>query len=306
MMVPSSTSRVAEVGAVIVSYNGGEILGEVVERLVDQVGRIFIVDNASEPETVALLLSLRDRYADQITLIENAQNRGLATGLNQGVAACDDLGYEFVLMMDQDSRAAPGMVRGMVDAYRNNVGESIGLLSPNTSFVVDGNREHGADGDAQAQLREIAEAWTGGSLVPLEVFRRVGLHRDDLFIDYVDSELCYRIRKAGYRIVYVPWARMLQRRGDLREVRCFGRHICFFDNHAPIRYYYVARNGVILSREVRKVHLWEHLMVVANFAAKVVLFEDRKLAKLAMLTRGLRDGLAGMTGPFGSTTRSTG
>lgn len=300
----STSERVPEVGAVIVSYNGGAILGEVVDRLVDQVGRVFIVDNASEEDTRGLLRSLRDRDPERLVLIENPENRGLAAGLNQGLRACEEGGFTFVLTMDQDSRVAPGMVRGLVAAYTSNEGSPIGLLSPNTSVVVDGHREHGATADPSQQVREIGLAWTGGSLVPCAVYREVGPFREDYFIDYVDYELCHRIRKAGYRLVHVPWARMLQRRGNMEEVRWMGRHVCFFDNYSPIRHYYITRNGIILSRELGSLqHLIGHFKLVSNFAAKVVLFEDRKLSKLGMMLQGLRDGLMGRTGRHGAAMR---
>ena len=49
---------------------------------------------------------------------------------------------------------------------------------------------------------------SSGSLIRKEVFEEVGLMNEDLFIDFVDNELCWRAKFFGYKIFISSRAKM--------------------------------------------------------------------------------------------------
>ena len=63
---------------------------------------------------------------------------------------------------------------------------------------------------------------TSGTLTSLKAFANLGPFRADFFIDFVDSEYCLRARKAGYRILVSPHARIRHRVGSKRRVALLG------------------------------------------------------------------------------------
>ena len=42
-----------------------------------------------------------------------------------------------------------------------------------------------------------------GAMHRLDILKQIGGYNEDLFIDFVDFEYCFRVRKAGYSIVYL-------------------------------------------------------------------------------------------------------
>ena len=78
--------------AVIVTYNSGTHVAEVVNSCREFGVPVVIVDNASSDGTV---------FPDDVTLIRNAENRGFAAAVNQGVLAH---GAPLTLLLNPDAR----------------------------------------------------------------------------------------------------------------------------------------------------------------------------------------------------------
>lgn len=81
-------------------------------------------------------------------------------------------------------------------------------------------------------------------LVPVEVLKKVGLMRDELFIDYIDIEWCLRTASNGYSLYAIPDAKMSHTIGDERKL-FLGREVSI---HSPLRRYYLARNSIYMMR----------------------------------------------------------
>ena len=80
-------------GVVVVTYNSAEVI----ERCLDSCGDLpaVVVDNASADDTCA-----RVRRRPAVILIANAENRGFANAVNQGVATLDT---DLVLLLNPDT-----------------------------------------------------------------------------------------------------------------------------------------------------------------------------------------------------------
>src|SRR5207302_10084705 len=91
-------------------------------------------------------------------------------------------------------------------------------------------------------------------------------------------------------------ASMRHRRGEMQTARLLCRHV-FCSNYSPIRRYYIARNGLVLSRESRSWPLLKnHLYLIFTESVKALLFERQKYQKLWLTARGVRDGIVGKLG----------
>ncbi|MBC7320572.1 hypothetical protein H5T89_07980 [bacterium] len=67
--------------------------------------------------------------------------------------------------------------------------------------------------------------------------------REDLFIDWVDMEWCWRARKKGYKLIGNADVTVYHQHGE-SSVRFLGKDITI---RKPWRYYYTIRNGIYLS-----------------------------------------------------------
>ncbi|HEU0276682.1 MAG TPA: glycosyltransferase family 2 protein [Rhodanobacteraceae bacterium] len=292
--------------AVLVTYHPDlAILAESLDALLPQVGCVVVVDNASGDPRVATLCAAR-----AIDCVALPINRGLAWALNEGIARARGVaGVTRVLLLDQDSVAAPAMV-ARLDAVLTRLaadGVKAGAVGP----CYRDPREARAAPFVRIRfpfnrkLRCAAAAAkircdfliTSGCLIPLAVLDEVGAMDAALFIDNVDLEWCFRAASRGYVFHGVCAAALRHRLGDARR-RLFGlpRGIVV---HPPARLYYMMRNRVLLYRRAYVPRRWiaqDLPRLVVKLLLFGVLIAPRRRNLRCMLA-GLAAGLAGRPTP---------
>src|SRR5262249_19594983 len=90
----------------------------------------------------------------------------------------------------------------------------------------------------------LADAIASGALIPAEVLQSVGLMQEDLFIDWVDMEWCWRARNLhGLQVIGIGDVVIQHAVGD--DVVALGsRKITI---RSPLRHYYMIRNAIYLA-----------------------------------------------------------
>ena len=288
------------IAAIVVTYRPGiATLQALLDALVPQVDRIWLVDNAS-----ANTAEIRDlAEARGIDLVANPANLGVGAALNQGIAAARAAGCDHVLLMDQDSLPAPDMVARLREALQSDR-ERLAAVGPTH---VDARTGHAAPFvrirfPFNHKLRPAAGIVvdcdfliTSGCLVPMRAIDAIGGMDAGLFIDNVDLEWCFRAKARGYRLAGVADARMEHRIGDSLHWRPGGRAIV----HGPSRLYTIMRNRVLLYRRAGTPGRWiaqDIPRAILKFLGFSLVVAPR-LDNLRAMSRGVRDGLAGLEGP---------
>lgn len=291
--------------AVVITRNPDASLPERLKDFSDQVFKILVVDNGSANFSKTVLQEM-----SKLDVIQNLENRGVAAALNQGIMKAIDLGYEWVLTLDQDSQPEPNMVANMMGALEAQ--ESHGdfaIIAPRIAdlggqrearFLVKGSgvlyrRVRCADDD----LIDVTTVITSGALINTSAFQSIGNFREDLFIDYVDSEFCLRANLKGFRILVACQAKLLHQFGERKRVTR-GPFTLFPSFHTPERWYTISRNRIpMIKTYALKVPHWFLYELTAAFyiTLRMLLTEDRKAAKLWAVLRGTWDGLRGRLGP---------
>lgn len=300
-----------DVVAVIVSYQSDDRLFRGIDALAPQVDGIVVVENGSADAEILRLKQITAESGGKIRLISNAENVGLATAQNQGIRAALEQGAGWVLLMDNDSVPAPDMVPAMLAAYLDHPAPArLGLLAPRMTDAEGTLKsrayvsKHAFDfrpvcfGPGEV-VADVAFAMASGSLVKAEVFREVGLMRDDFFVDYIDFEFTFRMRRGGWNLVAVGDATLEHRLGEFEQKKLLGRTFRF-NSHSGFRRYYIYRNRMRVW--------WAHgFRLPAFFAfeaasitidlAKLILLEDQKMEKLGAIGRGVVDAMIGRGSP---------
>ncbi len=281
---------------VIVTHHPDAAFPERCEPMRRQADRTIIVDNHSPPAALAMLRQLAQERPN-IELIANADNRGVATALNQGVEAASAQGCDWLLFFDQDSVCDPDLLDKLA-ALRaaHPAPHTVAVMGPNYTNARTGQPVYRFPAGAPPFV-EVAMCITSAALTSRRALQLAGPFRDDLFVDGVDTEMCFRLRAAGFRILMSTAPLLTHTIGRQTACRRFGREWITAD-HIPPRRYYMARNRIILARahlfhEPRQV--WRDLKALLKEAGLCVLCEDGKRAKLQAYARGIRDGLAGQT-----------
>ena len=279
----------AAVAAVVVLYQPTPAVVDNVRSYAEQVATVFAVDNSTGPDA-AVLAAIE--AIPGVVLISNSANLGIATALNIGDRAARDAGFAWVLTMDQDSTATPGMVATLLECALTDT-EHIGLVSPV-------HRQVGGDvRQVESGGHEVLTAMTSGNVVNIAALERVGGFMDELFIDQVDNEICLRFWRAGLRVVESGDADLVHRVGDVRKHRF--PYPGYSSNHSAIRRYYIVRNRLWVGRmyesDYPQFGRFERAQLLKD-VVKIVLYEAEKRHKLAMMWRGWRDYRAGRLGPY--------
>ena len=113
---------------------------------------------------------------------------------------------------------------------------------------------------------------------------------ENMFIDYVDFDLCYALRKINYKTYQISYIGMLHEIGHITPVNFFGKRIDIF-NQTTFRHYYRCRNYFLFSKRYNLCKV--HTMIYMQFKewVKVLLYENNKFAKTKAMFKGMYDGL---------------
>lgn len=296
------------VWAVMVSYCPSiELLSAAVLALDGQVQGLCIVDNgspASQREALRALASGERRH-----LLELGANLGVATAQNRGIQFARERGADAVLLLDQDSVAAPDMVArlraGLGKLRRQGVALAAvgprlvdrrsGASSPFVRFRFPGIRKLHC-GNGLQTLFETDFLISSGTLIPVAVLDVVGLPEDALFIDNVDLEWSFRARSCGVPLYGVCDAILEHSIGD-RVIRILGVTLY---RHGTVRQYYITRNRILLYRRSYAPVAWivqDAARVFIKVLLSIVFFPKRR-ENLRMMWRGFSDGIRGRDGPL--------
>jgi rhamnosyltransferase len=231
-----------------------------------------------------------------VEFIANGENLGVARALNMGAKLALERGIDYLLTMDQDSRATPGMVRAMLFSLAEREMDNIGIMAPDlVTKPVDIAPTTGI-------CHEVGTVMTSGSLLDLRAYVKVGPFLDELFIDFIDIEYCLRLRAAGFRIVRGGGAVLEHRVGEIIKIPLGARGF-HLTSHSPIRKYYKTRNRFYVADRYRDIFPFFRLRDMARFLLELVrllIFEEEKLEKLRMMGKGYRDYRKGRLGKYAS------
>lgn len=280
------SASVRRVAAVVLAYRPAESMITNVDKLARQSDAIYVVNNSpGDAETESVLAEVA--RLDAVTVLQQASNVGVAAGFNAGMRRALADGYDLVWIFDQDSTVAEGMRDALIRGI-GTPGRPVGIAGPALRAEETG---HLYDGEAQTGVQDQVALISSGAMFTRDVLETVGLHDERLFIDYVDHDISFRARRAGFRLVKVYDTVLDHRFGASVESRFLGRRI-YLSNYSPMRHYYMTRNRVIMMRRYGFGRwFWEDAAYATKSWIKVVLCERGRGPKIRAALRGLWAGL---------------
>jgi len=186
---------------------------------------VIVVDNASEDGTVECIR----REFPTVTVIENEQNRGFAAANNQGIQKA---GGQYILLLNPDTIV-----------HKSSLDTLIGFMENNPDIGACGPKLLNTDGTTQPSVRrfptfrgalyrhsvfrltgiflsqyrkwlmkdfgydrraDVEQLMGAALMVRRSVIEQVGVLDERFFMYFEEVDLCYRIKQAGWRVVFVP------------------------------------------------------------------------------------------------------
>jgi GT2 family glycosyltransferase len=214
-----------KVSIVVLNYNGEPYVVECIESILNTSYpnfEIIFIDNASvdsSPEKV------RQKFGrdPRVRIIINESNIGVTRGHNKGIAKADG---KYVVLMDNDVKVEKNWLEKLVSIMESD--ESIGGAQPKylwwddpmridhagcmldiLGFAYDRGKSYknaGREIDAGQYnvVEEIFSASCTASIWRKSALIKVGGFDPMFFLGHEDSDLSWRVRLAGYKIVFVP------------------------------------------------------------------------------------------------------
>lgn len=272
--------------AVVVSYHPTFELIDNIECHLMQVPFVVVVDNESSDSSRDIFSKLTTK---NVFVISNEVNQGVATGFNQGVKWGLENGYDYFLLLDQDSRPEAGMVEKLLAVTKSfSIKNQLVLVGPH---LEDYDRKMNNRSSEDMEMCPLLI--TSGSLLSKDLIEKVGFYDDRLFIDHVDHEYCLRVVQEGGRILKVNSVTLLHRFGDA-QVKTFLGKSFFLQSYSSFRRYHMMRNRLVLYKRFgmfRGEWFWLDAKVAFKDLVKLILFESDKRTKLKAIARGFLDGV---------------
>jgi glycosyltransferase involved in cell wall biosynthesis len=186
------------VSAVIVNYQGGELLLDCIAGLADQgVLEKIVVDNGSADGSAAAAAA---RFPD-LAVLAPGRNLGFAGGANLGAR---EAGSELLLFLNPDVRLPPGSVRAMAARFAD---PGVGVVGPPLQVEAAGALEYGYTVDVIGSPVNLTTPAPPVYVPGCALMTRTALFReldgfDDRFFMFVeDVDYCWRSLLRGFDVV---------------------------------------------------------------------------------------------------------
>ena len=252
---------------IIVNYNTYTLTKQTIDSVLEKKlpfdYEIMLVDNASQDDS---MVKLQEDYEEiifqgilHITL--NEANLGFSKANNIGIRQAQG---EYILLLNSDTYVVETCLQKCLQYMEQQGAESIGALGCKV-VLPDGTLDHACKRgfptpkaslyyflklhkkdqvkygiyDAlhldEDEIGEVDCLMGAFMLMPRTVLEEVGLLDEDFFMYGEDIDLCYRIKEAGYKIVYYPEASIIHYKGGSSKKR---RTKVIYDFHHAMWLFY--------------------------------------------------------------------
>ncbi len=226
--------------AVVLNWNGGRDTLEALRSL--EGVETICVDNASTDGSDAEV----EQQLPGVELLRTGANLGFAGGNNVGIRRALERGADWVLLLNNDATAEPGLPAALerAAAARPDAGLlACTILNPDGTVQYGGgtfNARLGYSGRLEThrptELRDVARADGAAVAVSRAAVDRAGLLDESLFMYVEDVDWSLRVRAAGLAVVLVPDA-LVRHKGSAASG----------GGRSTLNLYYDTRNTIVVA-----------------------------------------------------------
>jgi GT2 family glycosyltransferase len=280
------------ISVIIVNYNTRQLLLDCLHSLEENPNGlsvdIWVVDNASTDGSVAAVQS----SFPEVHIIANDSNLGFARANNQALRKASG---DIMLLLNPDSRVQPCAFTKLKQAFDSDA--TIGVVGPQV-LNPDGSIQPSCGSFASGWTEFLFQSflfklipspfpigavvhplqrrmydrkhevdWVTGACLAIrkEVVMRIGLLDEAFFMYGEDMEWCWRVRQAGYKVIYQPAAQVVHysRQASQRDYRAWimqytSGHLRFIGKTRPGSYKFLFGLWICLGSLLRIV-VWSGL-----------------------------------------------
>ncbi|MBI6873603.1 glycosyltransferase family 2 protein [Clostridium aciditolerans] len=258
-----------DLSIIIVNYNTKELLKQTIQSVIDTTKNIdyeiIVSDNNSTDGSIEMV----EEYFPQVNLIKNKDNLGFPKGNN--VAIKKSIG-RYVLLLNSDTVVIDNCLEKCIK-YMNSH-KNIGVLGCRV-VLKDGQLDHACKRGFptpesslfymlklyklfpdskkfgqytlsylhEDEINEVDSLTGAFMMLRKETIDEVGLLDEEFFMYGEDIDWCYRIKEAGWKVMYYPEAKIIHYKGASSKKKRFKTlyefhraMILFYDKHYRLKY----------------------------------------------------------------------
>jgi len=210
---------------IILNWNQPDDTLECIESLKESnypANTIILVDNGSSDGSPEVIQG----HHPDVTLLQQTQNLGFCESNNIGIQYALAQGADYVFLLNNDTIVASDMLCLLVESLEAD--SSAGMAGPTMFYYEDPNiiaaagslvnnktgqfwnrLDGSVDGTTkEGEFLEVDFIVSCGVIVKREVIEKIGLLDNRYFINGDDIDWGLRVQAAGYKVIYVPEAKM--------------------------------------------------------------------------------------------------
>jgi GT2 family glycosyltransferase len=277
-----------DLSIIIVNFNTKELLQQTIQFVIDTVGEavkyeIIVSDNGSKDDSCKMVT----QFFSNVKLIENNANLGFPKGNN--IAIKEAIG-RYVLLLNSDTVVKENCLEKCI--FYMDEHDEVGALGckilladgtldhackrgfpiPEASLyymlkldkLFPNNKKFGAytlDYLPQDETNEVDSLTGAFMMVRREIIEKVGLLDEDFFMYGEDIDWCYRIKEAGWKVVYYPEASITHYKGGSSRKK---RIKTIYEFHRAMYLFYN-------KHYLKKYNIFITLMVYLGIGLKLIL-----------------------------------
>jgi hypothetical protein len=210
------TSINPSVYIIILNWNGYEDTLECVQsisKISYKNYKLVIVDNGSDTDEIDEIIN----DFPKTELIKSKKNLGFSGGNNVGIKIALEQNVDFILLLNNDTTVDTDTIEILLNKFETD--ESVGIVAPQINYYDEPNKIWSAGGkisklrasgfavsnkmEDELEKKDNYVDFVSGCcmLIKKEVIEKVGLFDENFFLYVEDTDLCYRTKNAGYKIL---------------------------------------------------------------------------------------------------------
>ena len=130
---------------------------------------------------------------------------------------------------------------------------------------------------------------TSGCFYNISIFEKIGGFMEELFVDGLDIDYCYRLNRRGYRVVELGDAQIKHYPAQTKTISFGGSTILKYGYASPWRYYMAGRSLAWIALEYKSINALSWYFIKW---AKIIFLFDNKRNYIRMMIKGSREGFS--------------
>lgn len=261
------------IGSVVVLYNPTKDEIENINTYLSEVDYAVIIDNSdvnNEKVVNSLILDL-----EKIEYYSEGTNLGLCKGLNIGVAILKKKGCDWALLFDADSKIGSNIVSVYKKAIKEYQNKEVALFAPVHMFDRSSKKPYKG-------YKCINWSMTSGWLININIFCKQNGFFEELFVDGLDMDYCFKSHENKYEIIECGEAVINHNPAETRSFWGIKYGIA-----SPQRYYMQARQLIWCWKRYR---VMNPLLIYFYKWIKIIFLFPNKQVYLEKMVQGSKEG----------------